>query len=109
MPRPVSGRLITSDNDSMSGVTIQFKLLSSQAYTSSGSIISKTPITVMTDSNGDFSLTLFTESDFDTVSTKLIYSEIGYRMEIPSVGLARLFKVPDGSDTLSINLVETIT
>lgn len=107
MPRVITGNLVTSDTTPITDVYVFFRPLAVIAYTTDSSMVDLTPIEVVTDASGSFSTTLYTTEDFDTSSSDFIYTNMGYRIEIPDLGLVRNVTIPNGSTTLSWNALGT--
>lgn len=107
MPRVITGNLVASDSTPLSDVYIFFRPLAILAYTTASSMVDVTPIEVVTDTSGSFSTTLYTTEDFDTTSSSFIYTNMGYRIEIPNLGLVRNVTIPNGTTTISWNALGT--
>lgn len=97
MSRVVSGTLISADGTALTGVPVQFRPMAISAYTTGSSAVSLQPVVAYTDTNGQFSVTLFTEGDFDSSASEYIHARMGYRLEMPTLGMTRFVIVPDGS------------
>ncbi len=97
MSRVVSGTLISADGTALSGVPIQFRPMAIIAYTTGSAVVSLQPAIVYTDTSGQFSVTLLTTGDFDDDASEYIHSNMGYRLEMPTLGMTRFVRVPTGS------------
>ena len=108
MARTVTGKLVKSDTSAIEDVYIYFRPLAILAYTTGSDMVSLEPIEVVTDSAGTFSTTLYTIADFDVDTSEYIYEKMGYRIEIPSLGLIRNVIVPDGTADIDWNSLEDL-
>jgi hypothetical protein len=107
MPRIVTGSLVKANTNPIEDVYIYFRPMAILAYTTASDMVDLTPLEVVTDSLGSFSLTLYTEEDFDTTSSEYIYTNMAYRIEIPSLGIVRLVTVPAGTADIDWNALGT--
>jgi hypothetical protein len=107
MTRKVTGKLVKSDTTPLSDIYIYFRPLAVMAYTTENEMVSLIPIEVVTDEEGYFETTLYAETDFDTITSQFIYDRMGYRIEIPSLGLIRLVTVPEGAEDIDWNKLGT--
>jgi hypothetical protein len=103
MARTVTGRLVKSNTSPIKNVYIYFRPLAIMAYTTSNDMVSLEPIEVVTDVNGEFTTTLYSIDDFDSDSSEYIFDKMGYRIEIPTLGLVRNVIVPEGTTTIDWN------
>jgi len=109
--RTVTGTLLSASGSPIQDTAILFRPMAVYAYTTAGEYISTAPIAVSTTVGGTFSVNLYATEDFSTTTSKFLYCSMGYRIEIPSLGLVRNVQVPygDGSDiswgdlTMSLN------
>ena len=107
MVRKVTGNLVKADTTPLADVYIYFRPLAVIAYTTGSSMISLAPVEIATNNSGSFEVNLYTTGDFDTTSSQFIYTNMGYRIEIPSLGLVRLVTVPTGTSDIDWNALGT--
>jgi hypothetical protein len=107
MARTITGSLVKADTSPIADIRIYFRPLAVVAYTTASDMIDLTPVETVTDSLGAFTTTLYTTEDFDTSSSNFVYSNMGYRIEIPSLGIVRLVTVPDGTSSIDWNQLGT--
>ena len=107
MARTITGSLVKADTTPIGDIRIYFRPLAIVAYTTASDMVDLTPIETVTDSLGAFSTTLYTTEDFDTSSSSFIYTNMGYRIEIPSLGIVRLVTVPAVTSAIDWNQLGT--
>lgn len=100
MPRTIIGTLVGSDGNPLSGVIIQFRPMAIYAHTIDGEMVSMAPVNVSTDNSGSFTVSLYASAEFEPTNSSFLYNKMGYRIEIPSLGLTRNVQVPEGATPL---------
>jgi hypothetical protein len=99
--RTVTGTLLSASGAPIKDAAILFRPMAVYAYTTAGEYVSTAPVNVATNENGTFSVDLYATEDFSTTSSKFLYCSMGYRIEIPSLGLVRNVQVPYGVTPIS--------
>lgn len=107
MTRKVTGSLVKADTTALADVYIYFRPLAVVAYTTGSAMVSLAPVEITTDTSGAFEVTLYTTGDWNTSTSEFIYTNMGYRIEIPELGLIRLVTVPTGTSDINWNSLGT--